>query len=46
MNANISVFVTCVEEIMYLLLYIITDDCTFKEFFTIKAIKLLITRLM
>ena len=46
MNANVSVFVTCVEEIMYLLLYIITDDCTFKIFFTVKAIKLPIIRLM
>ena len=29
MNAKISVFVTCVEAIIYLLLYDL-DDCTFK----------------
>ena len=31
MNAKISVFVTCVEAIIYLLLYDL-HDCSFKEY--------------
>ena len=37
MNAKISVFVICVETIMYLLLYDL-PDCTFKQELKLKRI--------
>ena len=37
MNAKISVFVICVEAIMYLLLYDL-PDCTFKQELKLKRI--------
>ena len=33
MNVKVSVFVTCAEAIVYLLLYNL-HDCTFKDFFS------------
>ena len=44
MNVKMSVFVTCVEAIMYLLLYHL-HDCTFKQFFiSIKFCIIIITK--
>ena len=37
MNAKISVFVICVETIIYLSLYTV-HDCTFKTLFPIKVL--------